>query len=356
MLAVVFVLIFLAGALVGRFLNRCVERLPYEKSVVWPGTRCRRCLAAQPWYGKIPLLGYWIVRRRCTTCGERIPPGCWLLEVGTGAALCGVFQIDVVMNVLRIPFLDRVRGDILQGVIPWQAWVVFGWHALLVCFLLTISLCDLKHMEIPLSMTITGAVIGLVGSTLLAWPFPGPLEPRPPTDLPLLPRPPQHGLYPWPVWHDPPAWLAPGTWQMGLATGVAGALVGMLILRGVRFLFGLGRGLEGLGIGDADLMMMAGAFVGWQIVLTAFFLAVFPALVLGIGQLILRGDQALPFGPPLAGGVLLALWTWPQVGDYLFPILSQGEILVILAVLGAVFLLGAAFVLRLVRGTEAMTR
>jgi leader peptidase (prepilin peptidase)/N-methyltransferase len=301
-----------------------------------------------------------LVRRRCTACGEGLGPGGWLLEVGTGAALCGVFQIDVVMNVLRIPFLDRAHHEIVQGVIPWQAWVVFGWHAVLVCFLLGISLCDLKHMEIPLSMTITGAVVGLAGSALLAWPFPGPLEASPPAMAlrgeALLPRPPQHGLYPWPVWHDPPDWLKPGTWRMGLATGVAGALVGMLILRGVRFLFGLGRGLEGLGIGDADLMMMAGAFVGWQIVLTAFFLAVFPALVLGVGQLLLRGDQALPFGPPLAGGVLLALWTWPQVGDYLFPILSQGEILVILVILGAVFLLGAAFFLRLVRGTEAVTR
>ena len=69
-----------------------------------------------------------------------------------------------------------------------------------------------------------------------------------------------------------PRWLPAGSPQLGLATGLAGAVTGMVLLRGVRFLFGLGRGLEGMGVGDADLMMMAGAFVGWQPVVAAFFL------------------------------------------------------------------------------------
>ena len=85
------------------------------------------------------------------------------------------------------------------------------------------------------------------------------------------------------------------------------ALAGMVMLRGVRFLFGLGRGKEGLGIGDADLMMMAGSFLGWQPVLIAFFVGVFAALFVGVAQLMRKGDQALAFGPPLAVGVMITL-------------------------------------------------
>ena len=65
--------------------------------------------------------------------------------------------------------------------------------------------------------------------------------------------------------------------------------------------------MEGLGVGDADLMMMAGAFLGWQPVVIAFFVGVFPALLFGLTQLMFRGDQALPFGPSLALGVVITL-------------------------------------------------
>src|SRR5262249_61490043 len=113
---------------------------------------------------------------------------------------------------------------------------------------------------------------------------------------------------------DLPEWLRPGSWRLGLASGLAGVLAGMLLLRGVRFLFARGGGVEGLGVGDADLMMMAGAFLGWQPVLIAFFVSVFPALALGILQLVFRGDKPMPFGPSLALGVLLTLFGWRWIG------------------------------------------
>ncbi len=81
--------------------------------------------------------------------------------------------------------------------------------------------------------------------------------------------------------------------------------------------------MEGLGVGDADLMMMAGAFVGWQPILIAFFAAILPGLVLGILQVMLRGNQAMPFGPALAIGVMLTLLTWPAIGAALPPGVKQ---------------------------------
>ena len=128
----------------------------------------------------------------------------------------------------------------------------------------------------------------------------------------------------------------------------------MVTLRGVRFLFGLGRGKEGLGIGDADVMMMAGSFLGWQPTLVSFFVGVFAALFVGVAQLLRKGDQALAFAPALAVGVMTTLLTWPMISRnpsfvYLF---SEAWILGGLVVVGAVFLLLASFLLRLIRGPE----
>ncbi|HVS35668.1 MAG TPA: prepilin peptidase, partial [Gemmataceae bacterium] len=137
-------------------------------------------------------------------------------------------------------------------------------------------------------------------------------------------------------------------------TGLAGALTGMIVLRAVRFLFGLGRGKEGMGIGDADVMMMTGAFIGWQPTLVSFFIGVFVALFFGVIQLIRRGDQALAFGPALAIGSILTLLGWPIIGRMpnISMLFAAPEWLAGLAAIGAVFLLMTSYILRIVRGTE----
>jgi leader peptidase (prepilin peptidase)/N-methyltransferase len=127
----------------------------------------------------------------------------------------------------------------------------------------------------------------------------------------------------------------------------------MLMLRGIRFVFSWGRGVEGLGLGDADIMMMAGAFVGWQPVLMAFFVAVGPALVFAAVQLVRHGEQALPFGPSLAAGVFLTVLFWPNLGRPMYVVYSEPVFLLILAGVAAVLLLVLSVVMRLVRGVPA---
>jgi leader peptidase (prepilin peptidase)/N-methyltransferase len=146
-----------------------------------------------------------------------------------------------------------------------------------------------------------------------------------------------------------PAWLPPGSWQLGLATGLAGMLVGTLMMRAVRFLFSTGLGIEAMGLGDADLMMMAGAFLGWQLVVMAFFVSVLPALVVGVIQLIVFRDNTLPFGPSLAMGVMLSWLGWAWLGPPLQHVFFWGLIMAICASLGAVLMLVTSFLLRLIR-------
>jgi leader peptidase (prepilin peptidase)/N-methyltransferase len=347
------VLVFVLGICAGSVVNYCFYRLPLEKSLFWPGPRCGRCLQPIRWFDNVPILSYVLRRGRCRNCGGRIALRYPIVELLTGLMFAGLFYFEIGQNVLGLSYLQTHRAAILAGEIPAKAWAVFGCHAVLASFLLLTSLCDLDDMAIPLPITLTGTMIGLACSALFPWPFPpGPEHLLPqgggfaPPRLPI-------GLYAWPVWYPLPDWLPRDSWQLGLATGLAGAAAGMIVMRLVRFTYGTARGIEGLGVGDADLMMMAGAFVGWQVVVISCFVAAFPGLVFGIFQLLRSGNQPLPFGPSLALGVVLTLWLWPFLGDSepLRLVFFNPVVLASIVGGGGVFLLLAGLLFRFVLGT-----
>jgi leader peptidase (prepilin peptidase)/N-methyltransferase len=357
-------LVFAFGAAVGSFMNVCIARLPLEKSLLWPGSRCGRCLQPIRWYDNIPLLSYLWLRGRCRTCRARFSVRYFLVELLTALGFVGLFYLEVIENVHGWTVPVRTRFNVEMGIFPWQWSVAFGFHAVLFSLLLAVSVCDLDSREIPLQLTVAGTVIGLVGSVLFAWPWPytGEQALAPiaglhgPFGAPLrgwwnLPPGlgPRKALYPWPVWGPVPEWLPPGSWQMGLATGLAGALAGTLVLRAVAFLFGTGLREEAMGLGDADLMMMAGSFLGWQPVLVAFFVSVGPALVVGLFQLLVRRDRMLPFGPSLAAGVLITMLCWHWIAPRVQPLFFWPAVMLSLAVVGGAFLLGSSYVVRFLR-------
>ena len=165
---------FVIGAIVGSFINVCVARLPFEKSLLWPGSRCGKCFQPIRAFDNLPILGWWLLRGRCRTCGQPFAISYSLVVLFTACCFAGLFYLEIGCNVLDLPFLRQpaVQQDIAWGIIPWQAFVVFGWHALLVMFLLITSLSDLQYLEVPLGVTVCGTVVGLIGATFLAWPFP----------------------------------------------------------------------------------------------------------------------------------------------------------------------------------------
>jgi leader peptidase (prepilin peptidase)/N-methyltransferase len=283
-------MLFLMGACVGSFLNVCIYRMPLEKSVLWPGSRCGHCLQAIRWYDNLPLVSYLVLRGRCRECGSRFSVRYFLIEVLTGLCLAGLFYLDVVANVPQITGLGHQTWRLWNGFPPTlEAVLVFVHHAVLVSLLLVAFFCDMDHRTIPFGLTLLGTVLGLIGAVLYPWPWPAATTVMPPNrSWEMVPRGPEIGLYPWPVWGPLPDWLPPGSWRLGLATGLAGALAGTLLLRLVRFLFSKGLGMEALGLGDADLLMMAGSFVGWQPVVVAFFISALPGLLFGLVDLAIR--------------------------------------------------------------------
>lgn len=78
---------------------------------------------------------------------------------------------------------------------------------------------------------------------------------------------------------------------------------------------------EAMGFGDVLLMMMIGAFIGWQGGIIVFFLAPGAGLIIGILQLLFRRDQYIPYGPFLCLATLVVIVYWAYVWNetkYLF--------------------------------------
>jgi leader peptidase (prepilin peptidase) / N-methyltransferase len=186
-----------------------------------------------------------------------------------------------------------------------------------------------------LTITIFGTLLGIAIGTLLPWPWP--VDPAringifgdwqrnfafgglgmDERNIAFVPS----GLQRWPVFLPLPDWLPPGSWRLGLATSLVGAAVGTLGMRLIRLIFSWGLKKEAMGLGDADLMMMIGAFLGWQALVWVLFGAVLLGLVYAVVLVVRNKGNELPFGPFLAGGAVFALitpWLYPLSQAFFF--------------------------------------
>jgi leader peptidase (prepilin peptidase)/N-methyltransferase len=67
-----------------------------------------------------------------------------------------------------------------------------------------------------------------------------------------------------------------------------------------------------MGWGDVKFLAMAGAFLGWQLAVVAFFVAPFFGAAFGLIKMLRRQDSAIAYGPFLAVGILCSLY-WGDI-------------------------------------------
>lgn len=82
----------LLGAVIGSFLNVCIDRLPEGKSIVFPPSHCPHCQRQLKPLELIPIFSYLALRGRCLTCQGRIPLRVLWVELGTGILFGLIWQ------------------------------------------------------------------------------------------------------------------------------------------------------------------------------------------------------------------------------------------------------------------------
>lgn len=239
----------LAGLVFGSFATCAGHRLANGGSLLTPARSfCPACKHSLSWRENIPLLGYLLQGGRCRFCKTTIPARYPLAELASG-----LFALAAA----------AVLGP--------------GLHFLVaLCFsalFLVLSLIDLESYLLPDVLTLPGALAALVCSTLL-----------------------------------PPHWTLGIGWKSALiGAGLGGG--GLWLLSA---LYRRVRGMDGLGLGDAKLMLLVGALLGPGAVLLTLFLGA--CLALPFGLLAMRRDKTegpdeglrtrVPFGPFLCAAAL----------------------------------------------------
>lgn len=117
------------------------------------------------------------------------------------------------------------------------------------------------------------------------------------------------------LWLVPVGWLCAycGMLPVGFMESILGSMLGFGVLWGVRFAYRKLKGFDGLGIGDAELLAMIGAFLGPM----GAWLALTVGSCIGalLGGLYLHyskkmSNTLLPFGPFLiAGAFAVIIWS-----------------------------------------------
>src|SRR5438445_548260 len=64
--------LFALGAVVGSFLNVCIYRIPWQKSVIWPASHCPKCWSAIAARDNVPIFGWLALGGRCRSCRSPI--------------------------------------------------------------------------------------------------------------------------------------------------------------------------------------------------------------------------------------------------------------------------------------------
>jgi leader peptidase (prepilin peptidase)/N-methyltransferase len=237
------------GACIGSFLNVVACRLPRHESLLHPPSRCLRCGHPLSWHENVPLLGWILLAGRCRHCRAAIPVRYPLVELLTA----GLW----VSLALAGP---AGASPGLPGPLALAGGCVF------VSWLVPLVLIDLDHLWLPEPLCRWGTMAGLLFTVLVT----------------LLSA--DHGAA-----HLLDHLLAASAGLLGLelVSAVAARLLGQ----------------PALGLGDAKLSALLGAWLGMAGLAVSLMLAVVTGAIVGlIGRLSgrLQPRQPFPFGPFLA--------------------------------------------------------
>jgi leader peptidase (prepilin peptidase)/N-methyltransferase len=229
---------FVFGALWGSFFNVAIYRWPRGMSVVTPPSHCPGCGAPVQWRHNVPIVGYLLLGGKAACCGTRLTPRyAW---------------VELLTAVLFVAVAERFFVETPDAALD-AALLEVALYCTFVGGLIIATFVDLEWMEIPDEVSLPGAALGLATVGLRA--APGPVS------------------------------------------AAVGAGVGFLVVQ-VLFIWVYERltGRRGMGEGDAKLLLMIGAFLGWEAILFTLLAGSMQGLIVA-GIAMSTGAPMIPTRP-----------------------------------------------------------
>ena len=78
------ILSFIAGSIIGSFLNVVIFRTPQNLSIISPRSHCPKCKSFIPFYYNIPIVSFIFLGGKCKQCNEKISWQYISVEIITG--------------------------------------------------------------------------------------------------------------------------------------------------------------------------------------------------------------------------------------------------------------------------------
>lgn len=193
------------GLIWGSFLNVVIHRLPRGMSVVKPASHCPSCNTPIPFYRNVPVLSWLLMRGKAPCCGVKVSARYVVIELLGGLLSLAVLEATVI--------------PLGAGTTAVHALAVYVANFALCLGLLAAAFIDLEHMILPDTITFGGTALGLATFAF--------------RDMDFL--------------------------DAAIGAAVGFAVVYLPLVVGYAKL----RGRAGMGLGDAKLLMLAGAWFGW---------------------------------------------------------------------------------------------
>lgn len=194
---------FVWGAVWGSFANVVIYRWPRELSLTHPGSRCPHCASPVRAYDNVPIFAWLWLRGRCRDCKVPISSRYPFVEL--------LYALSALVVAERLMHGDASLAASMV-VALFLVRFAFAWG------LLTVAFIDMETFLIPDFISIGGTVLGLAASVAI------PGEP----------------------WRE----------------RMTGAALGFGVLYALHFVWSRFLKREGMGLGDAKLLAMIGAFTG----------------------------------------------------------------------------------------------
>lgn len=192
------------GLLWGSFLNVVIYRLPREMSVIRPGSQCPSCGKPIAFYDNVPVVSFLLLRGKTRCCKTQMSWRYPIVELLGGLASWAVMDLVLSHTMASDPIVRPLA--------------LYLAYFALTMGLIAAAFIDWEHMYLPDAITLGGAALGVVTAPL--------------REVPIV--------------------------STLLGAGASFLIVWLPFIVVYRRI----RGHAGMGLGDAKLLMLAGAWFG----------------------------------------------------------------------------------------------